>query len=184
MREHYRTRQLRHWQNPYRSRTWPCRLSERSHCRLHHGHPLVHDLMEAKDETRLLRFQTQFAKSNLLLIDAPGFVPLSKKRRRIPVRGIQPALRAWINLVDKHSALRWMGRGVRIRAPDWCLTRPSHPSRSYTGDEQRQLPPEPKPKTAEIPKNLTTEIIVDPVGLQTPPTPPLLWTTGTTRNTA
>ena len=61
-------------------------------------------------------------------------------------------------------------RGVRIRAPDWCLTRPSHPPRSYPGDERRQLPPEPKPKTAKIPKNLTTEIMVDPVGPQAPPT--------------
>ena len=39
---------------------------------------LVHELMEARDEKRLLRFQKQLAKYSLLVIDEPGFVPLSK----------------------------------------------------------------------------------------------------------
>ena len=39
---------------------------------------LVHELMEAGDEKRLLRFQKQLAKYSLLVIDEPGFVPLSK----------------------------------------------------------------------------------------------------------
>jgi len=39
---------------------------------------LVHELMEARDEKRLLRFQKQLAKFSLLIIDELGFVPLSK----------------------------------------------------------------------------------------------------------
>ena len=39
---------------------------------------LVHELMEAGDEKRLLRFQKQLAKYKLLIIDELGFVPLSK----------------------------------------------------------------------------------------------------------
>ena len=39
---------------------------------------LVHELMEARDEKRLLRLQKQLAKYHLLIIDEPGFVPLSK----------------------------------------------------------------------------------------------------------
>ena len=39
---------------------------------------LVHELMEARDEKRLLRFQKQLAKYKLLIIDELGFVPLSK----------------------------------------------------------------------------------------------------------
>ena len=39
---------------------------------------LVHELMEAGDEKRLLRFQKQLAKYQLLIIDELGFVPLSK----------------------------------------------------------------------------------------------------------
>ena len=39
---------------------------------------LVHELMEAKDEKRLLRFQKLLASFELLIIDELGFVPLSK----------------------------------------------------------------------------------------------------------
>ena len=39
---------------------------------------LVHELVEAKDEKRLLRFQKQLAKQELLIVDELGFVPLSK----------------------------------------------------------------------------------------------------------
>ena len=39
---------------------------------------LVHELIEAKDERRLLRFQKQLAKHELLIVDELGFVPLSK----------------------------------------------------------------------------------------------------------
>jgi DNA replication protein DnaC len=40
--------------------------------------PLVHELMEARDERRLLRLQKQMANKKLLIIDELGFVPLSK----------------------------------------------------------------------------------------------------------
>ena len=39
---------------------------------------LVHELMEAKDERRLLRLQKQMVGYKLLIIDELGFVPLSK----------------------------------------------------------------------------------------------------------
>ena len=39
---------------------------------------LVHELMEARDERRLLRLQKQMANLKLLIIDELGFVPLSK----------------------------------------------------------------------------------------------------------
>ena len=39
---------------------------------------LVHELMEARDERRLLRLQKQMANHKLLIIDELGFVPLSK----------------------------------------------------------------------------------------------------------
>ena len=62
-----------------------------------------------------------------------------------------------------------MDRGVRIRTPDRGFARPPNPPRSYPRDERRQLPPEPEPKTADPPKNLTNENMVDPVGPQAPP---------------
>ena len=39
---------------------------------------LVHELMEARDEKTLLRYQKKLAKYRLLIIDELGFVPLSK----------------------------------------------------------------------------------------------------------
>ena len=39
---------------------------------------LVHELMEARDERRLLNLQRQLARLNLLIIDELGFVPLSR----------------------------------------------------------------------------------------------------------
>jgi DNA replication protein DnaC len=39
---------------------------------------LVHELIEAKDEKRLLRYQKQMAGDQLLIVDELGFVPLSK----------------------------------------------------------------------------------------------------------
>jgi DNA replication protein DnaC len=39
---------------------------------------LVHELMEAADEKRLIRLQKQLAGQDLLIIDELGFVPLSK----------------------------------------------------------------------------------------------------------
>ena len=39
---------------------------------------LVHELMEARDEKRLLRFQKHLLRQELLVVDELGFVPLSK----------------------------------------------------------------------------------------------------------
>ena len=39
---------------------------------------IVHEMIEARDEKRLLRFQKQMASVELLIIDELGFVPLSK----------------------------------------------------------------------------------------------------------
>ena len=39
---------------------------------------LVHELMEARDERRLLNLQHQLSRLNLLIIDELGFVPLSR----------------------------------------------------------------------------------------------------------
>jgi DNA replication protein DnaC len=39
---------------------------------------LVHELIEARDEKRLLRYQKHLARQELLIIDELGFVPLSK----------------------------------------------------------------------------------------------------------
>jgi DNA replication protein DnaC len=39
---------------------------------------MVHEMIEAQDERRLLRYQKQLARQDLLIVDELGFVPLSK----------------------------------------------------------------------------------------------------------
>ena len=39
---------------------------------------LVHELLQARDDKRLLRLQKQLAKQDLLIVDELGYVPLSK----------------------------------------------------------------------------------------------------------
>jgi DNA replication protein DnaC len=39
---------------------------------------LVHELIEARDDKRLLRFQKNLARQELLIVDELGFLPLSK----------------------------------------------------------------------------------------------------------
>ena len=39
---------------------------------------LVNELLEARDDKRLLRFQKQLAKQDLWIVDELGYVPLSK----------------------------------------------------------------------------------------------------------
>ena len=100
---------------------------------------LVHELMEARDEKRLLRLQRQLAGYKLLIIDELGYVPLSPDRRRAAVRGVQPALRARLDHRHLQPAVRRMDQRVRLRAADRRAARPADPSRPYPGDERRQL---------------------------------------------
>ena len=50
----------------------------------------VHELIEARDDKRLLRLQRQLAAYKLLIIDELGYVPLSGHATRLAVHGGQP----------------------------------------------------------------------------------------------
>ena len=70
---------------------------------------LVHELMEARDERRLLNLQRQLSRLNLLIIDELGFVPAVPHRsgtalRRIFRRYEFPA-RAWTRIVRGASPI-------------------------------------------------------------------------------
>ncbi len=110
---------------------------------------LVHELMEAKDEKRLLRFQKLLASYPLLIIDELGFVPLSKTGAEMFVRDLQSSLRARRHDGHQQSALQRMDRGAGLRAPDRRPTGSLDPSRPHPGDERRKLPAQ--GKQAEAP---------------------------------
>ena len=61
---------------------------------------LVNELMEARDEMRLLNLQKRLARLKLLIIDELGFVPLSRTGAELLFEVLQPALRAWLDPRD------------------------------------------------------------------------------------
>ena len=56
---------------------------------------LVHELMEARDERRLLHLQRQLSRLGLLIIEELDFVTMmTRTGAELLSRGLQPALRA------------------------------------------------------------------------------------------
>ena len=69
---------------------------------------LVNELLEARDDKRLLRVQKQLAKQDLLIRRRARLRAVVEDRRRAAVRDLLPALRASIDAGDLESALQRM----------------------------------------------------------------------------
>ena len=106
---------------------------------------LVHELMEARDERRLLNLQRQLSRLNLLIIDELGFVPLSRTGAELLFEVFSSALRAGLHPGHHQPALRRMDRGLRIGTPHRRAAGPAHSPRAHPGDERRELPPQAQP---------------------------------------
>ena len=133
---------------------------------------LVHELMEARDEKRLLRLQNQLAKYRLLIIDELGFVPLSKTGAELLFEVFSQRYERGSTLVTSNLPFdEWTEIFGSERLTGALLDRLTHHVHilEMNGEE---LSSQPKPKTAEIPKYtcLTAGAMVDPVGPQEPPT--------------
>ncbi len=90
---------------------------------------LVHELMEARDEKRLMRLQRQLAKVKLLIIDEPGFVPLSKTGAELHLfELISRRYERGSTLLHKQAAVRRMDGKLRHRTPHGRTARPVDPS--------------------------------------------------------
>ena len=133
---------------------------------------LVHELMEARDEKRLLRLQKQLAKYHLLIIDELGFVPLSKTAAELLFEVFSQRYERGSILVTSNLPFDEWTEIFGSERLTGGFAGPPHPPCPYPGNERRELSSQPKPKTAEIPKNtcLTAGAMVDPVGPQEPPT--------------
>jgi len=104
---------------------------------------LVHELMEARDERRLLRLQKQMISHNLLIIDELGFVPLSKTGAELLFELISQRYERGATLITSNLPFdEWTDR---FRTADRCVARPADPPRQYSRDERRQLSPRPEP---------------------------------------
>ena len=98
---------------------------------------LVHQLMEARDERRLLKLQRELQAVKLLIVDELGYAVAD--RSGIAVRGALPALRARFDHRHLEPAVRGLDIGPWLRAAHRCAARPADPPRSYPDHERRQL---------------------------------------------
>ena len=108
---------------------------------------LVHELLEARDERRLLRLQKHLAGYKLLIIDELGYVPLSTTGAELLFEVFSRRYERGSVLVTK-PPLRRMDQRPRCGAPHGRVARPAHPPRPYPRDEWRELPPAGQPPTA------------------------------------
>ena len=106
---------------------------------------LVHELIEARDEKRLLNLQKKLARLKLLIIDELGFVPLSKTGAELLFEVFSQRYERGSVLVlpgKDQSTLRRVDRGVWVREANGSSPRPPHPPCPHPGDERGELPPQ------------------------------------------
>ena len=101
---------------------------------------LAHELIEARDERRLLNLQRQLSRLSLLIVDELGFVPLSRT-------GAELLFEVFSQRYERGSILLT----TNLPFDEWTevfgserltgrVAGPAHPPRPYTGDERRKLP--------------------------------------------
>ena len=105
---------------------------------------LVHELMEARDERRLLNLQRQLSRLSLMIFDELGFVPLSRTGAELLFEVFSQRHERGSILVTTN--LPFVDRGVRTGAPHRRAAGPPHPPRAYPGDERRELPAQGQPE--------------------------------------
>ena len=106
---------------------------------------LVHEMMEARDERRLLNLQRQLARLNLLIIDELGFVPLSRTGAELLFEVFSQRYERGSVNGDHQLAIRRVDRGLRLGTPHRSAAGPAHPPRPHPGDERRELPAQAQP---------------------------------------
>ena len=128
---------------------------------------LVHELMEARDERRLLRLQKQLASLKLLIIDEVGFVPLSKTGAELLFEPVSQRYERGATLITSNLPFdEWTetfgserltgansssvcSRSKPSRAVHQAIHPGHRPPRQHPRAERRQLPPQPEPRTQE-----------------------------------
>ena len=101
---------------------------------------LVNELMEARDEMRLLNLQKRLARLKLLIIDELGFVPLSMTGAELLFEVFSQRYERGSVLVTTNPAVRRVDRDVRVREVDRRSAGQAHTPRPHHRNERRQLP--------------------------------------------
>ena len=106
---------------------------------------IVHELIEAHDEKRLLRLQRQLASHELLIIDELGFVPLSKTGAELLFELISQRYERGATIITSNLPFdEWTATFGEERLTGALLDRLT-PPRPYPGNERQVLPPRAKP---------------------------------------
>ena len=100
---------------------------------------LVHELMEARDERRLLNLQKKLSRLKLLIIDELGFVPLSRTGAELLFEVFSQRYERGSILVTANLPFDEWDRGLRVREADRSAAGQADPPRSHPGDERREL---------------------------------------------
>ena len=100
---------------------------------------LVHEMMEARDERRLLNLQRQLSRPNLLINNELGFVPLSRPARNLLFEVFSQLYEPGLHPGHHQLAMRRMDRGLRLGAADRALLDRLHPPRQHPENERREL---------------------------------------------
>ena len=101
---------------------------------------LAHELMEARDEMRLLNLQKRLARLKLLIIDELGFVPLSRTGSELLFEVFSQRYERGLGPRDHQPAVRRVDRDVRFREADGRSAGQAHTPRPHHRNERRQLP--------------------------------------------
>ena len=113
----------------------------------------VPELMEVRDERRLLNLQRQLSRLNLLINDELGFVPLSRTGAELLFEIFSQRHERGSIMVTTNFAFRRVDRGPRLGTTDRSPAGPSHPPRPHPGNERRKLPPQAQQGNRRVPSS-------------------------------
>ena len=118
---------------------------------------LVHELIEARDEKRLLRLQDQLARVNLLIVDELGYVPLSQTGSELLFDVFSRRYENGATIVTSNLPFQeWTTVFASERLTG--AARPHHPPCPYPGDERRELPAQAEPVTTPATVRITPRL--------------------------
>ena len=123
-----------------------------------HGHrvrfitaaALVGELIEARDEKYLRRFQKQLAAHELLIIDELGYVPLSKTGAELLFETISQRYERASTLITSNLPFDEWTELFGSERLTGALSLPHHSPRPHPGDERRLIPPQAKPPKTSL----------------------------------